>query len=46
MLDAYAAEVADFLAAMRGEGGIGADVAAGAALAGIIEAAVAETRCA
>ena len=46
MLDAYAAEVADFLAAMRGERGIGADAAAGAALACIIETAVAETRCA
>lgn len=40
MLDTYRAEVADFVAAVRGERGIGADARAGLALAGIIEAAV------
>ena len=40
MLDTYAAAVADFVAALRGERGIGADAAAGIALAKIIEAAV------
>ena len=40
MLDTYSAEVADFVAAVRGEPGIGADAAAGAALAAIIESAV------
>jgi predicted dehydrogenase len=40
MLDTYSAELADFLAAMHGKPGIGADGAAGAQLVGIIEAAV------
>lgn len=40
MLDTYGAEVADFVAALRGEPGIGADAAAGTALAEIIETAV------
>jgi len=40
MLDTYAAEVADFVRAVRGEPGIGAHAAAGSALARIIEAAV------
>jgi 1,5-anhydro-D-fructose reductase (1,5-anhydro-D-mannitol-forming) len=40
MLDTYRAEVADFIAALRGERGIGADADAGIALAAIIEAAV------
>ncbi len=46
MLDTYNAEVADFVAAVRGERGIGADAAAGSALAGIIAAAVNGTQCA
>ena len=46
MLDTYGAEVADFVAAVRGEDGIGADAAAGTALAGIIEAAVGGRPCA
>jgi 1,5-anhydro-D-fructose reductase (1,5-anhydro-D-mannitol-forming) len=45
MLDTYSAEVADFVAAVRGERGIGADAAAGVALAKIIEAAVKGTPC-
>jgi hypothetical protein len=40
MLDTYEAEVVDFLAALQGRSGIGADGAAGAQLVGIIEAAV------
>lgn len=40
MLDAYSAEVEDFLGAIRGERGIGADAAAGSMLAAIIESAV------
>jgi predicted dehydrogenase len=40
MLDTYSAAVADFVAAVGGEPGIGADGAAGARLVGIIEAAV------
>ena len=46
MLDTYGAEVADFVAAVRGEDGIGADAAAGTALAGIIETAVKGRPCA
>ena len=46
MLDTYAAEVADFVAAVGGERGIGADAAAGVALADIIETAVKGAPCA
>jgi predicted dehydrogenase len=46
MLDTYSAEVADFVAAVRGERGIGADAVAGTALAGIIETAVRGIPCA
>lgn len=46
MMDTYSAAVADFVRAIRGEPGIGADVAAGIALATIIEAAAREdTSC-
>jgi predicted dehydrogenase len=40
MLDTYSAQVADFVAAVQGRPGIGADGAAGAQLVGIIEAAI------
>ena len=46
MLDTYSAELADFVAALRGERGIGADAAAGIAVEGVIEAAVKGTPCA
>jgi len=46
MLDTYCAEVADFVAALRGERGIGADAAAGTTLVGIIETAVRGRPCA
>lgn len=46
MLDTYSDEVADFVAAVHGERGIGADAAAGIALADIIETAVKGTPCA
>ena len=48
MLDTYAAEIADFIGAVRGEPGVGADARAGIAVASIIESAVAtgKTDCA
>jgi predicted dehydrogenase len=45
MLDTYRAEVADFVAAVRGERGSGADAAAGIAVEGIIETALKELQC-
>lgn len=42
MLDAYVAEVADFIAAVHGEPSVGADAKAGAALTAIIESAMAK----
>ena len=42
MLDAYDAQVADFIAAVRGETGSGANAHEGAAVAAIIEAAVSQ----
>lgn len=41
VMDIYRDEVTDFVAAVRGKAGIGADAAAGAAVADLIEAAVA-----
>jgi 1,5-anhydro-D-fructose reductase (1,5-anhydro-D-mannitol-forming) len=45
MLDTYGAEIADFVAALRGQPSIGADGAAGAELVGIIEDAVRGKSC-
>lgn len=46
MLDAYDLQLADFIAAVRGTTGIGADAGAGSAVAAIIEAALAQGSCA
>ncbi len=43
MLDTYAAEIADFIGAVRGDRGVGADARAGIAVAAIIESAVAQS---